>query len=254
MFVDADDYLAPGGIERLLSLAEENDADVVKYNIVSRVIDDEKVDTSVYDFPLSIEIIRGEGAALNRTDISDYHVVDALFKRAIILNHKIKFHTDLSLREDDVFMGELFCHTKTIIKTNLPLYQYIRSSPFSSTHNQDLEKQKKLIESGYLAVRYRYNYVKRFFPNTLSLERLKYMRWVPDSLVVFKAGFTLKEYKQLLENFSYYGCWPLDYQWIHVSGLDFSTKRKVKMIVRTFLCNHPALSYLYYSVRSFFSK
>lgn len=243
MFVDADDTISPGGINVVLDLAEQTNADIVKYKVVFNDNQTPDIVSSVRDFPLTVKTILGQGSALDRYDFSDYHVVDALFKRSLVIDNNIRFHTDLSLREDDVFMGEFLCHASKVVITDLPLYQYVRSSPFSSTHKTSIERQRALIQSGYCAVVYRYNYVKKFHPESLTLERLKYMRWVCQPKTAIKAGYNLTDYRVLLHKFKKYGCWPLDYHWIHVAGMDYSLKSKCKYLIKTFLCNHPKLAF-----------
>ena len=244
MFIDADDFIAPDGLNKVVELARSTHADVVKYKIVSVTDHGKNEAESLRDYAMRIETIQGVGAALSRYDISDFHVVDALFRRSLIIENGLRFHTDLRLREDDVFMGEFYCHASTVVVTDLPLYQYVRSSPQSSTHKQSIEIQRSLIESAYRAIDYRFNYVKNYHPDALPLERLKYMRWVCAPKTAIRAGYSLDEYKQVLQKFKEYNCWPLDYRWIRVAGFDYSFRSKMKHTVKTFLCNHPGLAYL----------
>jgi glycosyltransferase involved in cell wall biosynthesis len=246
MFVDADDYLVPGGINKVLQIAEDNEADVVKYRIVFLNNEDPKDRRSIADWTVSSIMINGEGQALLRNDISDYHVVDACFRRSVIINNHIRFHSDLCLHEDDVFMGELYCHCRNVIATDLPLYRYIRASYYSSTHNQSIEKQRRLIESGYLAIKYRGSYVEKYCPEAMPMERLKYMRWLCSPKMAIEAEYSLKEYKEILGIFKAYGCYPLVYKWIYVAGFDWSFKVRMQKRTRTFLCNHPTFAYLFY--------
>ena len=247
MFIDADDYVAKGGIRRILELAKVSNADIVKYKVVS-VSSPANQDYSIKDIPMKSETIIGLGEALNRYDISDYHVVDALFRRSIILEKGLRFHEDLRLREDDVFMGEFYCNASVVVATDLPMYYYVRCSQFSSTHNLSIEKQRRLIESSYRAMAYRSDYVKKSYPEALPLERLKYMRWVCLPHTAIKAGYSYDEYKSILQIYKGYECWPLDHHWIHVAGLDYSLKSVIKNRIKTFLCNHPRLAFSIYNI------
>ena len=112
MFVDADDYLVPDGIVRMVDLAESEEADIVKYKIEFVGNDSNMDKCSIRDYPFSFEIIPNRGSVLLRYDISDYHVVDAVFRRAVIIENDIRFHTDLLLREDDVFRGMFYCYAQ----------------------------------------------------------------------------------------------------------------------------------------------
>lgn len=243
MFLDADDYLVPGGINRVIQLAEHNDADVVTYRIIS-VSNESPIDhSSIEDVPIKTKTVAGKGSSLFRYDVPDFHVVDALFKLSTIIENEIRFSSQLSLREDDVFCGMLFCHTNTIIVTDLPLYRYVRSSFFSATHNKSIETQRNLITSSYLAMRIRGEYIQERFPEAMPWERLKYMRWVCHPKTAFRAGYSLSEYRSILKKYNELGCWPLDYNWVQAAGLNGSIKSRMKYRIKTFLCNHPWIAY-----------
>ena len=227
----------------MVEMAENNNADVVIYRILSVYNDTPQETKSIIDFPLSSRPTLGQGKALLCFDVPDFHVVDAIFRLSPIIDNGIRFCTDLSLREDDVFCGMLFCHVSTIITTDLPLYRYVRYSHFSSTHNRSIETQRKLITSSYLAMQYRGDHVSKYCPDAMPMERLKYMRWVCQPRAAIEAGYSLPEYLGILNEYKQLGCWPLDYKWIHVSGLDYSLKRRVKYIIKTFICNHPRLAF-----------
>lgn len=244
MFVDADDYLAHDGIELVLKIAEKHNADVVKFGCCYLTSEDNYVAETVKSFQYTINTIEGRFSALKRNDIPDYLVWDGLCLRSIIMDNNIRFHSDLSLHEDDVFMGELYCHVDKVVVTDLPVYRYVLSSNQSSTHNQSMDNQRRLIESSYLAMEHRGWYVEQYFPEAMPLERLKYMRWVCKPKTAIAAGYSLKEYKSILSRYKALGCWPVDYNWMHVARMDWSRKVRMKNRLRTFLCNHPVLAYL----------
>ena len=244
MFIDADDYLAPGGIDIALNLIQRHNADLLKFGYRC-VQSGSPLDTA----PVALKnenpvIIEGRFAALERTDVPDFFVWNGLYLRDIIIQNNIRFHTDLCLHEDDVFMGEVLCHTEKVVVTSLPIYRFSVLSDYSSTHNQNTKRQRQLIESCYRAIEHRSNYIGKYYPEAMPLERLKYMRWVCFPKTAIRAGYTYDEYKQILKQFKKYKCWPLDYRWIRVAGLDYNRKIKFKRTVTTFLCNHPRLAYL----------
>lgn len=244
VFVDADDYLAQGGLERMVTLAEEYQADIVKYKIHSLHHNAPCVYNSVADFKMNVEIISGKAQALNRYDISDYHVVDALFRTGTIHDNGLHFYTDLHLREDDVFMGAFYSVASQVVITDLPLYNYYTSSYFSSTHNQSIDRQRILIKSGLLAIRYRKAFIAARCPKqTFPYERLKYMRWVCTIRNAISAQLSLQEYIAILNEFRKEGVYPLDYAWIKVAGWDYALKPYLKRVIQTFMINHPRLFY-----------
>lgn len=241
-FIDADDYIVGDGLEKIINIAEEYNADVVKFKNIGVTECDDQDKSSVANFPINIVKTTGDGV-LNRYDISDYIVWDGIYRRSLILDHNIRFMTDLCLREDDTFMGMLYCHANIVIATDLPLYRYVSASNFSSTHNQPVEKQRRLIYSNLNAMRYRCHYVAKHKPNVMNLERLKYMRWVCSISTAISAQLTLREYLILLDEFRKEGVYPLEYAWIKVAGWDYAIKPYVKRVINTFFINHPKFFY-----------
>lgn len=248
-FIDADDFWFPGGISRIVELAEQYDADIVKYLIYHIDNGNTLSSLSLENYAFHTEIIEGRGKALERCDISDYHVVDAVFRRSLIMEHNIRFRTDLHLHEDDCFMGMFYCHAMKVVSTDMPLYCYIHSSDFSSTHRQSVERQRILINSGYLAAQHRSKYVQVHYPQAMPMERLKYMRWVSNPKTAIEAQLSLAEYKDVLSEFRKLGVYPLQYKWISTIYFWAPVKYKLKCSIKTWLTNHPRLAYMIMSIK-----
>ena len=242
LFIDADDYITNGGLMRIVQLVEEKNADVVKFKWKNVQEGDDMDRSSVDDFPIQIIETTGRDV-LNRHDISDYVVWDGVYRRDVIVDNHLQFMTDLTLHEDDVFMGMLYCHAGKVIATNLPLYRYVVASNSSSTHRQTIEKQRKLIQSGLLAVRYRSQYVQRYYPEVMQEERLKYMRWVCAVKTAIAAEMSIEEYMALLEEYHKEGVYPLDYRWIKIAGWEYMSKAYLKCALKTWMVNHPRVAY-----------
>lgn len=242
-FIDADDYIVSGGLGRIVGIAESNGADVVKFKNISVNDYDVQDKSSVADFPIKERKTTGDGV-LNRHDISDYIVWDGIYRRSVIIDNNVRFMTDLCLREDDTFMGMLYCHANIVVATDLPLYRYVSASNYSSTHNQPIDKQRRLIQSGLDAARYRGRYVKQHKPEVMSLERLKYMRWVCTVKNAISAELSLKEYRALLNEFRKESVYPLKYAWIKAAGWDYAFKPYMKRVLQTFMMNNPWLVWL----------
>lgn len=236
IFLDADDYLLSGGIARLVELAVNERADVVKYLIkhVSNTAPLLKGESCSHD--MTVRRIEGRGEALKYYDISDYHVVDALFRRELIMENNIHFHDDLHIYEDDVFMGEVYSRAKKVIGTDMFLYVYIHASAQSSTHNQNVDKTQKLINSAKLAIQYRSATIKQNCPNSVfPLEKYKYMRYVIGcQRNMIQAGYEYGEYKRILEGFKELGCYPISYKWMKVAQRGYN----IRDVLKTWYCNH----------------
>ena len=242
-FVDADDYVLHGGFQYIVALAEEHDADVVKFkfrNITNDIIEDifDVVDTN------HVSITRATGKeVLMRDDIADTVVWDGIYRREIIANNNIRFHTDLKLHEDDVFNGMVYCHARRVLAVDLILYCYVRASSCSWTHKRIPERIRLLIESGYKAAQYRGEYIEQYYPEAIGIERLKQMRYVCPPAKAYAAKLSLSEYQEVLNKFYALGLYPLDYKWIDVSCFYKTRMQKLKWQIKTFLCNHPRLAY-----------
>lgn len=244
MFVDADDYIVHGGMKRIVQLAEDHDADVVMFSFRTMLAETKDDNESIESLHMTETVFNGAFEPLKRNDIPDYLVWAGIYRSSVIKNNNLRFHEDLCFHEDDVFMGELYCHTEKVVVTDLPLYRYVKASPQSSTHNQNIVKQRRLIESGYIAAGYRSRYVQAHCPEALPLERLKYMRWVCAPRTAIEAGYSLVEYKSVLYKFKEQKCWPLEYKWIYAAKLDWSWKIRMKWRIKTFFTNHPGLAYI----------
>ncbi len=245
-FVDADDYLCKGGLDYVVEKAIEYDADVVKFHMKS--IENDSVQLPIATVDKShVDVIETTGLdVLMRYDIADHVVWDGIYRRTMIINNGIRFQTDLHLHEDDVFMGMFYCHASKVVSTDLPLYCYIRSSDYSSTHHQSIERQRILINSGYLAAQHRSEYVQAHYPEAMPIERLKYMRWVRQPKDAIKSQMTLAEYKAVLNEFRKIGVWPVQYKYINVSYWWASWKYKMKLAIKTWMINHPGIAYAIY--------
>ena len=244
MFIDADDYIVPDGICRVIEIAESYSADSVVFGNITKNENSPVDKESVKDFSISIKVVEGSGAALKTYKVPDYLVWNSLFRRSVIIENNIRFDEDLHLREDDAFMGKFYCFASKVVCTNLPLYRYIASSSCSSTHNQSKERNRLLIKSGLLAIKHRSQFIKENLPGEkFPYERLKYMRWVCSPQQAVSAGYSYREYRNILKEFRKEDVWPVSYKWIKVAGWDYSIKAYSKKIITTFLLNHPLISY-----------
>lgn len=246
MFVDADDYLVPGGLDQLLTLAEEEHADVLKYLILRTSKVASKDTVSLVSFPLQKSVLHGRGKALEGSSVSDYHVVDALFKRQLIEDYHIRLHEDLFLHEDDVFMGEVFVYAECVVSTDMPLYRYVVDSAQSHTHKPTPERARKIVDSALLAVQYRLKATSQLNNTKIDrLERVKMMRFVYlCSRHMLAADYSFREYRDILNKFRKYSCYPVNREWLKESHVV-----NTKTLLKNFLCNHPCLAWVVYKRR-----
>ncbi|MFI1368877.1 glycosyltransferase family 2 protein [Streptomyces griseochromogenes] len=104
-FLDADDYLAPEALERMVRMAEDNGTDIVLGKMVG---------------------VGGRGAPTSmfkrnqpRTDVFSSRVYWTLnpmklFRRELLERHELRFPTDLAIGEDQLFVGAAYLHASGV--------------------------------------------------------------------------------------------------------------------------------------------
>lgn len=245
-FMDADDYHAADGMDRIVAIAEKENADIVTYD--ARVLSEKDIPET----PPSVKLVsittcryEGRGEAFRTNVIPDYVCWDAIYRKSIIDAQNVRFVTGMVFREDDEFKGHFYCFANKIVVTDLPLYNYITDSSSSSTATKN--KRQTIIDSSLRSIVSRQKNVRAHFTEEFPLERLKFMRYVCTPSDAFRAQFTLLEYKDVLNKYRELGCYPLDYQWIRVAQLTGYSWYYWKLVFKTFLTNHPELGYLIFT-------
>ncbi|KOG10583.1 glycosyltransferase family 2 protein [Streptomyces viridochromogenes] len=104
-FLDADDHLGPEALERMVATAEKNGTDVVLGKMVG--VGGRGAPTSMFrrDQP--------------KTDVFSSRVYWTLnpmklFRRELLERHRLRFPTDLSIGEDQLFVGSAYLHAAGI--------------------------------------------------------------------------------------------------------------------------------------------
>ena len=248
-FVDADDYLSMDGLDRIVDIAEKEEADIVTYDAhMLSERDIPPLPESVKDIIIKFKTYFGRGEAFKTNLIPDYVSWDAIYLLSIIKNNNVYFKSDLVFREDDEFKGHFYCFTNKIIVSDLPLYNYITDSSSSSTATKN--KRRTIIESSIASIEARISTVKENFEDEFPIERLKFMRYVSMPSDAIKAQYSLSEYICVLDRFRKLGCYPLNYDWIMIAQVKKYSKRYFKLFFKTFLTNHPRIGYMIYKILS----
>lgn len=100
-FLDADDYLGPEALERMVAAAEENGTDVVLGKMVG--VGGREAPTSMFQRNQS-------KAGLFSSRV--YWTLNPmkLFRRGLLERHGLRFPQDLSIGEDQLFVGQAYLH------------------------------------------------------------------------------------------------------------------------------------------------
>ncbi|MGW0593462.1 glycosyltransferase family 2 protein [Streptosporangium sp. NPDC002607] len=103
-FCDADDYLGPQALERMLAMADRNGSDIVLGKIVGH---DRKV-------PISMFRENAERVPLGDSAVYNSLSCFKLFRREMLERHAIRFDETLLVGEDVVFTTHAYCHANVI--------------------------------------------------------------------------------------------------------------------------------------------
>ncbi|WP_449063469.1 glycosyltransferase family 2 protein [Planomonospora algeriensis] len=103
-FCDADDYLGPEALERMLAMAERNGSDIVLGKIVGHG----------RRAPVSMFQENAERAPLGDSAVYNSLTCFKLFRREMLERHGVRFDEKLTVGEDIVFTAHAYCHAEVI--------------------------------------------------------------------------------------------------------------------------------------------
>lgn len=136
-FADADDYLLPGILPKLIDAAEQS-PDVIFFNFISEY--KEFYDYIKYPFNsgmLSADYIKKDVAEFMLTDSSLNSVWNKLFKKSVITADNISFPEDKKYGEDKVFVLSFFavCDNAFFIPDFGYFYRYVKSGAIQKSRD-----------------------------------------------------------------------------------------------------------------------
>lgn len=136
-FADADDYLLPGILPKLIDAAEQS-PDVIFFNFISEY--KEFYDYIKYPFNsgmLSSDYIKKDVAEFMLTDSSLNSVWNKLFKKSVITANNISFPEDKKYGEDKVFVLSFFavCDNAFFIPDFGYFYRYVKSGAIQKSRD-----------------------------------------------------------------------------------------------------------------------
>lgn len=141
-FVDSDDYLQEGMMERLLRRAMDDDLDVLQFNY--RSIDPEGNMSPVADDEVTTPVMTG--AEFLRDHSLTPYVWRFLVKREYLAAHKWNFNTSLIVCEDGALISEFMLSAQRMACNADAPYCYVNRSD-SAMHNPNLEHLQRRIFS-----------------------------------------------------------------------------------------------------------
>lgn len=149
VFLDSDDEVKKNYIETLLQAEEDIDlvvCGIEKRNKERKTIANTKV------FSRTVEVITVQEIIKMDQERTLSYVVAKRFKNEVLQNKKIRFHSDLSLGEDTLFVADYLYHCERIrfFENELYIYYKYGSGTLSSVDEnyvEKLEKANRLIDA-----------------------------------------------------------------------------------------------------------
>ena len=127
-FVDADDMLVSGSLGKLIKIAVENKADIVK--AAHKEVPEDAVceDFSSSHDNSSIQIMTGEEAIVNVTRMKEGYCWGYLISRKLITDNRLLFPPKVAFMEDWAFITQGILKSRTFVNADVLLYLYRRNS------------------------------------------------------------------------------------------------------------------------------
>ena len=127
-FVDADDMLVSGSLGKLIKIAVENKADIVK--AAHKEVPEDAVceDFSSSHDNCSIQVMTGEEAIVNVTRMKEGYCWGYLISRKLITDNRLLFPPKVAFMEDWAFITQAILKSRTFVNADVLLYLYRRNS------------------------------------------------------------------------------------------------------------------------------
>ena len=127
-FVDADDMLVFGSLGKLIKIAVDNKADIVK--AAHKEVPEDAVceDFSSSHDNSSIQVMTGEEAIVNVTRMKEGYCWGYLISRKLMTDNRLSFPPKVAFMEDWAFITQAILKCRTFVNADVLLYLYRRNS------------------------------------------------------------------------------------------------------------------------------
>ena len=136
-FVDADDMLVGGSLAKLLRIAMENKAEMVKAAHIE--VPQEALFEGYSCNGSSTELMSGDDAIVKVTKLKEGYCWGYLISRRLIADHNLCFPPKVSFMEDWAFITQAMLKCNTFINSDVLFYLYRRNTT-SCVANMSTEK------------------------------------------------------------------------------------------------------------------
>ena len=157
-FCDSDDYLEPGGYDRAVEKIRETDCDLyiatyIQNNDAQAHRCPPPYAPGTYRTAQELEVIQNQAfGMLPGRPILPGFVWKQVYRRSILMDHKIRFPLNLMPYEDEVLNVDMIRHCKCVCCDDNPIYHYVvneASITMKLIANFDSKKSWALVEELY---------------------------------------------------------------------------------------------------------
>lgn len=168
LFVDADDYLEPNMLEKMVNSIEENNSDIIICGFYSETENGKKTKYKYKKINCTNEkIIKENLIELYKNELM-YNTWNKLYKREIIVKNNLEF-PNIDFGEDNLFNINYLMHIKSLYNINECLYHYVREIKNSIT----MKYQPNFIDT---RINENINFIKLF--EYFKINKKKYEPWI----------------------------------------------------------------------------
>lgn len=221
-FLDGDDYLVPDAYEKMMSAVKRENADIVfcpfmrffpsgktlktkETSLKALCNNPQDIRPFLYSTPGKMK----DGVLYTK----DIHgsCCRSLFKRDILNDYQIRFHTDLRFAEDQIFVLEYLLHCQKAVKVDEPLLWYrANTKPWTyhnlkNNHMNLLHYQTELVQKNTFFTKRQKKQVLGYLrcSTYFMIVNEEYM-FKPNVAEVMRAYTKEKEFKRLLTLYSFW--------------------------------------------------
>lgn len=214
LFLDADDFIAPDSLPKLISAAEDNNAEIFMFGFrFANPEDYGKYTVTNIDYATRINAI--EYLKKTQAKALDGAVWRCLFLKSFISSTSVRFNTKIKFSEDNLFMMEILPHCKRMFQTATICHNYVQHGSNMTHDSLRCDWHKKMEINISRAVEIYQTYIKNqnLYENYNLDEvfRYTYQEYAIEAIIeaVTKSP-NLYELKRYIHQMRLLGVYPLE--------------------------------------------
>lgn len=243
-FVDADDYLIPGGYRYLIDNYLDDSLDILSFwaLTIDQKIKAEYQETNEVRGEICQEI---KGLDFLCHDVQTF-IVTSLYRRSFIIGHQLAF-TELSIAEDVLFSVEVYLKNPKIRQVSSRIYRYELHED-SAIHRRDTQSIRKAIASYQVLLHSLRAYAWEHKGKTALCQGLHQILWkqlTPFMSRILSSDYSVAEFKTLKADLVGQGILPVPHQGKMLRMIDWIFAMPSLIKVYQYLYQRIFLPYIY---------